>query len=175
MLNGLVAWVLARNTRSVNARVAALLVSEELVLSLNPLAWVSHEREWRLLGTLGPDFARRTDWLENRSTLGHTLTTRGYVSVAAAYRLVASVSAMHDVFPIRVSDADYVEVRTAELATLRAMAYLRVLTVRPPIWKPQARRRFDRETQATIDGLTNEDMTLHGAMPPGESDEPHSD
>jgi hypothetical protein len=84
LLNGFVSWLLARVTMRSSARVAALLVSEELMQSWATAAEIDKQRTWGAV-LRGHEFGKRTAWDENRATLGHALTSDGYMSIAAAY------------------------------------------------------------------------------------------
>jgi hypothetical protein len=173
-LNGVVSWALSRHGEWVTGRVAALLVIEELTLSVNPVAWAVHSRDWDFLRRASA-FARRTDWDQNRATIGRVLSPHGFTTIASAHRQLTALEPFRDQSRPLMTDAEYVQLRTIEMVSLRAMAHLRTLIYRPPIWTLRARRRFDREHQAEIDGLIDQDRALHGGVPPDESGAPHSD
>lgn len=84
VLNGLVAWVLARHTARSNARVAALLVYEELLPSVAALIGLRERKTWGWLKA-AQDFGCREVWLENRAILGHALDSDSYMALAAGY------------------------------------------------------------------------------------------
>src|SRR5438128_6221351 len=105
-LNGWVSWLLARLDARSNARVAALLVSDELKASMAPLMLLKERPVWGTL-SLRPDLGKRKTWEQNRSTLGHVVLrsvgAEGYLAVAAAYEGLLTLT---DRVPGESRDAD---------------------------------------------------------------------
>lgn len=169
VLNGLVAWVLARNTTRSNARVAALLVYEELMQSLPALLGLRQHKTWGWLSA-AHEFGRRDVWDENRSILGHALDPDAYMGIAAGYAGLASAreTAEREDFSAAISDAQGESLATTYLTVNGGLSYLGKLLHRPGRFHPRARRAFDRTNQEHIAKLFEKDrkfqdfMTKHG-------------
>lgn len=165
VLNGLVSWVLARNTARSNARVAALLVYEELLQSLPALLGLREHKTWGWLQA-AHDFGRRDVWDENRAILGHALDPDAYMAIAAGYSGLASAAEMaaREEFSEQISDAHGESLATTYLTINRGLSYLGLLLHRPSSWHPLARRAFNRRTQSHIDGLLEKDRKYKDFM-----------
>lgn len=66
VLNGCVSWVLGRSTLRANARVAALLVIEELMQSMPAMLKLGEQQTWGALN-LAHDFGKCEAWKQNRT------------------------------------------------------------------------------------------------------------
>jgi hypothetical protein len=165
VLNGLVAWVLARNSARSNARVAALLVYEELLPSVAALLGLREERKWGWL-KVAQGFGCREAWLENRAILGHALDPDSYMALAAGYAGLASAqdTAIRSDPDETISKAEGETMATTFLTVNRGLSYLGLLLHRPSWWRPFARRRFKRKTQRHIDSLLDKDRKYQDFM-----------
>jgi hypothetical protein len=165
VLNGLVAWVLARHTARSNARVAALLVYEELLPSVAALIGIRERKAWGWL-KVAQDFGCREVWLENRAILGHALDSNSYMTLAAAYTGLASArdTASHSDPEKAISEVEGETLGTTFLTINRGLSYLGLLLHRPSWWHPLARRGFNRKTQEHIDGLLEKDKKYRSFM-----------
>jgi hypothetical protein len=85
VLNGCVSWALGRSTLRANARVAALLVIEELMQSMPAMLKLGEQQTWGSLN-LAHDFGKREAWEQNRAVLGHALPPEDYMTLAALQR-----------------------------------------------------------------------------------------
>jgi hypothetical protein len=165
VLNGLVSWVLAHNAARSNARVAALLVYEELLPSVAALIGLQKEKTWGWLKA-AQDFGVREVWLENRAILGHALDSDSYMALAAGYTGLASArdtASLSDPDQT-ISEAEGETLATTFLTVNRGLSHLGLLVHRPSWWHPLARRRFNRRTQKHIDGLLEKDRKYQGFM-----------
>jgi hypothetical protein len=165
VLNGLVAWALARNTSRSNARVAALLVNEELMQSVPALLGLREHKNWGWLSA-AHEFGRREVWDENRSILGHALDPDAYMGIAAAYAGLASAreTAAREEFSAAISDAQGESLATTYLTINRGFSYLGALLHRPSWWHPRARRAFDRKNQEHVAKLFEKDRKYQDFM-----------
>jgi hypothetical protein len=165
VLNGLVSWILARNATRSNARVAALLVYEELMQSLPALLGLREHKTWGWLDA-AHEFGRRDVWDENRAVLGHALDPNAYMAIAAGYSGLASAAetVTREDFSAPISDAHGKSLATTYLTICQGLSYLGLLLHRPSWWHPLARRRFQRKTQKHIDGLLEKDKKYQGFM-----------
>lgn len=158
VLNGLVSWVLARNAARSNARVAALLVNEELMQSIPALLGLREHKNWGWLST-AHNFGRRNVWDENRAILGHALAPDAYMAIAAGYTGLASAAetAARESFSDPISNAQSQSLATTYLTINQGLSYLSLLLHRPSWWHPLARRAFNRKTQSHINKLLEKD------------------
>lgn len=158
LLNGLVSWVLARNAARSNARVAALLVNEELLQSLAALVGLREHKNWGWL-SVAHNFGRRDVWDENRAILGHALDPTAYMAIAAGYTGLTSAAetAERQDFSDPISDAQRDSLATTYLTINQGLSYLGLLLHRPSWWHPWARKKFNRKTQDHIDKLQEKD------------------
>lgn len=165
VLNGLVSWFLARSTARSNARVAALLVYEELMQSLPALLGLREHRTWGWLKA-AHDFGRRDVWDENRTVLGHALHPDAYMAIAAGYSGLASAAetASRTDFAESITDADGKSLATTFRTINRGLSYLGLLLHRPSGLHPLARRAFNQRTQKHIDGLLKQDRKYQDFM-----------
>lgn len=165
VLNGLVAWILARHAARSNARVAALLVYEELLPSVAALIGLRERKTWGWLKA-AQDFGRREVWLENRAILGHALDPNSYMALAAGYTGLASArdTASRSDPEEEISGAEGETLATTFLTINRGLSYLGLLLHRPSWWHPLARRGFNRKTQEHIDGLLEKDRKYQDFM-----------
>jgi hypothetical protein len=165
VLNGLVSWALARNAARSNARVAALLVNEELLQSIPALLGLRQHKNWGWLKA-AHDFGRRDVWEENRAILGHALDPDAYMALAAGYSGLASAAeaASRSDFSEPISDAEGESLATTYLTINRGLSYLGLLLHRSSWWHPLARRAFNRKTQKHIDGLLEKDRKYQDFM-----------
>lgn len=165
LLNGLVSWVLNRSTLRANARVAALLVTEELMQSTPALLQLGKQHTWGALN-LAHDFGKREAWQQNRATLGHALHPDGYMALAAAYSGLAGAAdrASREAPDVKVSDDVGMSIATTYLTLNRGLSYLALLVQQPSRMKPRARQKFKRDTQAHIDDLLRRDTKYQGFM-----------
>lgn len=165
VLNGLVSWFLARNAARSNARVAALLVNEELMQSIPALLGLREHKNWGWL-SVAHNFGRRDVWDENRAILGHALAPDAYMAIAAGYTGLASAAetAARQDFSDPISDAQGQSLATTYLTINRGLSYLGLLLHQPSRWHPLARRAFNRRTQSHIDGLLEKDRKFQDFM-----------
>ena len=165
VLNGLVSWALARNSARSNARVAALLVNEELLQSIPALLGLREHKNWGWLSA-AHDFGRREVWEENRGILGQTLHPDAYMSIAAGYNGLASAreTAAREDFSAPISDAQGESLATTYLTINRGLSYLGLLLHRPSWRHPLSRRAFTRKTQKHIDVLLEKDRKYQDFM-----------
>lgn len=165
LLNGFVSWLTGRNTMRANGRVAALLVSEELLQSFAGFARIDSERTWDSLREAHA-FGRRASWDESRKALGYALTPDGYMALAAAYSGLAQAAETANDLPqgSPVTQQQNQALRTTTLALNRGMTYLGTLLHRPPVWKPWARRAFDRKTEQGIAKLWSADTNVQAFL-----------
>ena len=150
VLNGLVSWALARNAARSNARVAALLVYEELLQSMPALLGLRKEKTWGWLKA-AHDFGRRDVWEENRAILGHALDPDAYMALAAGYSGLASAAEMaaRSDHAEPISDPEGESLATTYLTINRGLSYLGLLLHRPNWWHPLSRRAFNGKTIST--------------------------
>jgi hypothetical protein len=170
LLNGGVSWVLARGATRADARVAALLVSEELMASMPPLLLLKEQQVW---GTLSQahDFGERKTWEQSRSTLGHALGTDGYLTIAVAYNgLSAAAAHARGASPeAKLSDEQGWAIASTFLALNRALSYLGLIVHAPSRWKPIAHKKFRRTHRIFVEDNLKQDpkyqefMARHGA------------
>lgn len=165
VLNGLVAWVLARHTARSNARAAVLLVNEELLQSLAALIGLREHKNWGWLSS-AHDFGRRDVWDENRAILGHALNPTAYMAIAAGYSGLKSAAETGErqAFSDPISDAQGESLATTYLSICQGLSYLGLLLHRPSWWHPLARRKFNRKTQSHINGLLEKDKKRQDFM-----------
>jgi len=165
LLNGLVSWLLARNATRSNARVAALLVNEELLQSVAALVGLREHKNWGWLSA-AHNFGRRDVWDENRAILGHALNPTAYMAIAAGYSGLTSAAetAERQDFSDPISDAQRHSLASTYLTINQGVSYLGLLLHRPSWWHPLARRKFNRKTQSHIDGLLEKDRKHQNFM-----------
>jgi len=164
LLNGGVSWLLARSTMRSNARVCALLLTEDLLKSFAALI-LDESPTWGPIRQAA-DFGTRDSWDENRAALGHALSPDAYMDLATAYRGIgfASSRARAESDDAPLTEADKEAVRSTVLALLRGLEYLRNLTYRPPPWKLRTRRKFDKNRDDRIKELLGADTRLRAFM-----------
>ena len=165
VLNGLVSWGLARSAARSNARVAALLVYEELLQSMPALLGLRKEKSWGWLKA-AHDFGRRDVWEENRAILGHALDPDAYMALAAGYSGLASAAetAARSKFDEPISNPEGESLATTYLTINRGLSYLGLLVHRPSWLHPLSRRAFNRKTQRHIDGILEKDRKYQDFM-----------
>jgi hypothetical protein len=160
LLNGLVTWLLDHLRGTADARVAALLVSEELMAAKSQVSFLKEKPVWGALRAA--TFGKRQAWEENRSTLGHALLrstgTEGYLAIAVAYN---GLTAIADRAPREAPEAKLTEdqewvLGSTLVAVTRAYAYLGLVIDLPPHWK-MARRKLKRDAQAEVERLLAQD------------------
>lgn len=165
LLNGFVSWLLGRSTLRANARVAALLVTEELMQSMPAMLQLGKQHTWGALN-LAHDFGKREAWEQNRATLGHALHPDGYMTLAAAYSGLAGAAerAAREPSTGNPSEEEGMSIATTYLTMNRGLSYLGLLVHQLSRFKPCARRKFRRDSQAHIDDLLRRDALsgLHG-------------
>jgi len=88
LLNAGVTVLLRRSDDRRNARVAALLVTEDLMTSYPPMLKLKEDRTWAPIKA-GRNFAKRGAWEEHRGALAHSLSTPAYISLSAAFEGLA--------------------------------------------------------------------------------------
>jgi hypothetical protein len=125
LLNGGVSWLLARSTMRANARVCALLLTEELLKSLAVLIRLDKPPTWGPMRQAA-DFGTRDAWDENRATLAHALSPDAYMTLATAYRGIsfASSRARAESDDAPLTEADKQGVNSTFLALNRGFTYL---------------------------------------------------
>ncbi|HVX32862.1 MAG TPA: hypothetical protein VHA80_06945 [Solirubrobacterales bacterium] len=165
VLNGLVAWILARHTARSNARVAALLVNEELMQSVPALLGLREHKTWGWL-SVAHEFGRRDAWDENRAILGHAIDPDAYMAIAAGYSGLTSArdTAARGDFSAPITDVQGESLATTYLTINRGLSYLGPLLHRPSWWHPRARRAFDRKTRQHIRSLLEKDRKYQDFM-----------
>lgn len=165
VLNGCVAWGLDRSTLRANARVAGLLVTEELMQSMPAMLQLGKRQTWGALN-LAHDFGKCEAWEQNRATLGHALHPDGYMTLAAAYSGLtgAAARAAREPSASKLSDDEGMSIATTYLTMSRGLSYLGLLVHQPSRLKPRARRKFRRDTQAHIDDLLHKDTRYQDFM-----------
>jgi hypothetical protein len=170
LLNGFVSWLLGRSTLRADARVAALLVIEELMQSMPAMLQLGKLHTWGALN-LAHDFGKREAWEQNRATLGHALHPDGYMTLAAAYSGLAGAAerAAREPSTGKPSEEEGMSVATTYLTMNRGLSYLGVLvhqrrastrglgrssgaTVRPTLTICSARTRAIRTSWPSTEG-----------------------
>jgi hypothetical protein len=161
LLNGWVSYLLGRSSLRADARAAALLVAEELNVSSGRMLDLADRPEWRTLSDAN-FFGRRVCWEGNRATLGHALSTDGYLEVAAAYQGLSDIVARakekkpDDGF----SEDENEGVGDAWLRTGRALCHLELLLVAPSPLRPIARTRWLRDKGKARKYIAREETAL---------------
>ncbi len=165
LLNGWLSWLLHRLSVANDARVAALLVSEELIASLPSLVMLKDQQVWGTLG-FAHEFGKRKSWEENRSTLGHALSTDGYMTIAVAYNglSVLAERATGESPEARLTDDQGWAVASTFLALNRALSFLGLIVHLPSRRHPIARRRLRRVHQTYLEQNLKQDPRYQDFM-----------
>jgi len=165
LLNAGVTVILRRSDDKRNARVAALLVTEDLMISMPPMLKLKDEQTWTPIRA-ARNFATRDSWEEHRATLAHSVSMDGYVSLSAAFEGLAHAASgateRGDGTPL--TDAEGWSLASTFLAMNRGMSYLTLLVGLPPRWRPVRRFLFKRTQQAHADKLLAEDVPYQEFM-----------
>lgn len=165
LLNGWVAWLLHHLNVRADARVAALLVSEELMGSMPPLLTLKEQQVW---GTLrnARGFGRRTAWDQARSTLGHSLSADGYMTLAVAYNGLAAAAerAAEESPDARLTDDQGWSVASTFLALNRSLSYLGLIVHMPSRWHLFRRRKARRNHAAYMETNLKQDPKYQDFM-----------
>jgi hypothetical protein len=165
LLNGLVSSLLDRNSRRASARVASLLVCEELLASSAALIELGQEPTWMTLRR-ARDFGKRQAWEQHRATLGYALVPDGYMTLAVAYRGLAHAAgrAAEDPADVEPSERDGKAVAGTYLALNRGLAYLSLLLHMPSVLLPLARRKLKRDVTTQVEHLLLRDENYQEFM-----------
>jgi hypothetical protein len=165
VLNGLVSSLLDRRIRRVSARVAALLVCEELLASSGALIELGQKPTWMTIRR-ARDFGKRQAWEQNRATLGYALVPDAYMTLAVAYRGLthAAGRAAEDPADVEPSEQEGRAVAGTYLALNRGLAYLSLLLHMPPALRPLARRKLKRDVKAQVEHLLLQDANYQEFM-----------
>jgi hypothetical protein len=165
LLNAGITTLLRRGDDKRNARVAALLVTEDLMISMPAMLLLKDDQTW------GPirrarNFATRGAWEEQRSTLAHVLSVDGFISLSAAFEGLANASgaASEHANADKLTDEEGWSLGSTFLAMNRGMSYLTLLVHMPSRLRPSARRRFRREQQEHVDRLLGQDKPYQAFM-----------
>lgn len=165
LLNGWVSWLLHSLGVRADARVAALLVSEELTASMPPLLTLKEHRVWGALRD-AHDFGGRESWEQVRSTLGHSLSADGYMTIAVAYNgLSAAVErAAGEESGARLTDDQGWAIASTFLALNRSLSYLGLIVHMPSRWHPIRRRKARQGHGAYIEANLKKDPKYQDFM-----------
>jgi|GEM_PF-2810758 hypothetical protein len=165
LLNAGVTVLLRRSEDKRNARVAALLVTEDLMISMLPMLKLKEEQTWAPIRA-ARNFGSRASWEEHRGTLAHSLSTPAFISLSAAFEGLnhAAGAAAERADDARLTDAEGWSLASTFLAMNRGMSYLTLLVDAPPRWRPIRRLVFKRAQQAHADGLLAKDVPYQEFM-----------
>lgn len=165
LLNAGVTVRLRRSNDKRNARVAALLVTEDLMISMPPMLQLKEEQTWRPIRA-ARHFASRGSWEEHRGTLAHSISTPAFISLSGAFEGLAhaaGAAAEHaDGAPL--TDAEGWSLASTFIAMNRGMSYLTLLVDAPPRWRPVRRFVFKRAQQSHVDELLAKDVPYQEFM-----------
>jgi hypothetical protein len=165
LLNAGVTVLLRRSDDKRNARVAALLVTEDLMISMPPMLQLKEEQTWRPI-KVARNFASRGSWEEHRGTLAHSISTPAYISLSGAFEGLAHAAdgAAERADDAPLTDAEGWPLASTFLAMNRGMSYLTLLVDVPPRWRPVRRLVFKRAQQAHADDLLEKDVPYQEFM-----------
>jgi hypothetical protein len=165
LLNAGVTVLLRRSDDRRNARVAALLVTEDLMTSYPPMLKLKEDRTWAPIKA-GRNFAKRGAWEEHRRALAHSLSTPAYISLSAAFEGLAHAvdGAAERADDTPLTDAEGWPLASTFLAMNRGMSYLTLLVDLPPRWRPVRRLVFKRAQQDHVEKLLAEDVPYQEFM-----------
>ena len=110
--------------------------------SMPPLLTLKERQVWATLRD-AHDFGRRESWEQVRSTIGHSLSTDGYMTIAVAYNgLSAAVERAAGEAPgARLTDDQGWAIASTFLALNRSLSYLGLIVHMPSRWHPIRRRK----------------------------------
>jgi hypothetical protein len=164
LLNAGITILLRRSDDRRDARVAALLVTEDLMISMPPMLKLKEEQTWTPIRA-ARNFAARESWEEHRATLTHSLSTAAYISLSAAFEgLTHAAGAAAERGGTPLTDAEGWSLASTFLAMNRGMSYLTLLVDMPPRWRPIRRFLFKRSQQAHADELLAKDVPYQEFM-----------
>jgi hypothetical protein len=157
LLNGVVAALLDERRTHADARVAALLVREELTGSEAGMLALGEQKKWGAVKSRAT-FGRREAWEQNRAVLARVLPTNGYPVVAAAYIVLEGLSGIADAASSSdpVADADP-RLLTSSVALAGAVIYVDHFIDKPRWWRPRKRRKRDKQIREQVARLRAKD------------------
>jgi len=164
-LNAGITILLRRRDDKRSARVAAMLVTEAIMISMPAMLMLKDDQTW---GTIrrARNFASRRAWEEQRSTLAHVLSVDGFISLSAAFEGLANAAgaAAEHVDGDPLTDKEGLSLASTFLAMNRGLSFLTILVHMPSWFRPIKRRRFRREQQEDVDRLLAEDKPYQDFM-----------
>jgi hypothetical protein len=166
LLNAGITIVLRRSDDKRSARVAAMLVTEDLMISMPAMLLLKDNQTWRPIRR-ARNFASRGAWEEQRSILAHVLSVDGFISLSAAFEGLANasgVAAEHaDEDPL--TDEEGWALASTFLAMNRGLSHLTLLVHMPSRLRQIKRHRFRREQQEHVNQLLGKDKPYQDSCP----------